>query len=115
MSNIKSYNSSQIKEEMDCLEKLQNELNKGLSGSQPVMREPIEEFARKVGAQVPWKLNYMWPDSLIATLSNIRIVLEAKMMFNACESAKWSCWFAAAAALLSLVATSVALMTFLLN
>jgi len=116
MSTIESYTLCQIAKKMERLEELQKELNERTNTDVKVMRKDIEDFAQEVGA--PLALDRDYPISvnwLNATLSNIRIVLQSQMMFNACESAKSSCWYAAAAALLSLLATAVALAVFLLT
>jgi hypothetical protein len=116
MGKITAYNSRQIKKELERLEMLQKELNERTKTDVKVMRKDIEDFAQEVGAPLALERDYsLSVNWLNATLSNIRIVLQSKMMFNACESAKWSCWFAAAAASLSLLATAVALATFLPN
>ena len=94
----------------------EKQLNERIKTDVKVMIGEIESFAQEVGAPLALErehhLSVNW---LNATLSNIRIVLQSKMMLNACESAMWSCRFAAGAAFLSLLAAAVALATFSLK
>jgi hypothetical protein len=116
MSKVQCYSSRQIKKEMERLEILQEQLNERVKTDVKVMAREIETFAEEVGAPLALEREHHFSVNwLNATLSNIRIVLQSKMMFNACESAMWSCRFAAGAAFLSLLATAVTLATFLLK
>jgi hypothetical protein len=63
----------------------------------------IVAIAKRIGASIP---PYLLNNEEIPTrnninfvTSNIHIVLQTEMMFNACVSAKWSCFFAAFAAI----------------
>jgi len=104
---------SQIKGQMKTLETLQKEFNTLQSKGAAGIRERIEGFAQEVGAPLCPLEIYKFPvNALAGTLSNIRIVLQARMMFYACVSAKWSCCCAAGAAILSLLSAAVALASY---
>lgn len=116
MSKVQCYSSRQIKKEMDRLDKLQRQLNERVKTDAKAMAGEVEGFAQEVGAPLALERERHYSVNwLNATLSNIRIVLQSKMMFNACESAMWSCRFAAGAAFLSLLATAASAVTFLLH
>jgi len=89
-------------------------LNEGPDRDKEERKRLIVAKANELGAHVPLERNYHFAaDYLNAILQSIRVALQIQMTTNACISAKWSCVFAAGAAILSLLATAVALATLL--
>jgi hypothetical protein len=75
--------------------------------AQPASEEQLNkivDIARRIGASTPHYMVKTGEDattknSINQVASNIHIVLQTELMFNACVFAKWSCFWAAVAAI----------------
>jgi hypothetical protein len=66
----------------------------------PQQLEPIKALAKRIGAPIPhWLTERGQPEFINEIIRHIHIVLQTEEMFNACVFAKWSCLFAAIAAI----------------
>jgi hypothetical protein len=114
MGQMKDYTLRAIRERTARITEIQQLLNQGPGEDKEERKRLMLRIANEVGAHVPLERNYQFSvDFLNATLQNIRVALQIQMTMNACISAKWSCVFAAAAAVLSLLATAVAVASIL--
>jgi hypothetical protein len=75
----------------------------------PQQLEPIKRLAGRIPACLPVHPSEEQKDFINETIHNIHIVLQSEMMFNACIFAKRSCFWAAVAAVVSLVSVLMVL------
>ena len=114
MGQMKDYTLHAIRARDAPVKEIQQLLNQGPDRDKEERKRLIIGIANEVGAPVPLERNYQFSaDFLNAILQNIRVALQIQMTMNACISAKWSCLFAAVAAVLSLLATAVAVTSLL--
>lgn len=110
MGQVKNDTLRAIRAHSAWIKEMQQRLNEGPDRDKGDRKRLIIAKANELGAHVPLERNYDFAaDYLNAILQSIRVALQIQMTTNACISAKWSCVFAAAAAILSLLATAVAL------
>ncbi len=71
---------------------------------QEEQRKQLEALSEEIGASVYWKYGEMGEGEYVNSIrDNIYMVLQTEMMLNACVSAKWSCLFAAIAAIVACI------------
>lgn len=67
----------------------------------PEMAELLRDIAKEIGTKLPDGIADNQKKDIIQLNASIHDVLQTEMMFNACVFAKWSCFFAAVAAIVA--------------
>jgi hypothetical protein len=71
--------------------------------------DKLLELGRKIGINPPHNPNNQRQGQVIYMTQAINSFLQTKMMLNACVSAKWSCFWAAIAAIASCISVLLVL------
>ncbi len=109
MDQTNDYTLRTIRERTAQIHEMQRLLNRDPNSDKEERKRLIVGIANKVGAHVPLERDHQFTvNYLNAILQNARVALQIQMTMNACISAKWSCVFAAGAAVLSLLAAATA-------